>query len=98
MNSIKAGVRTGVRVRQGDVIGYVGTTGRSTGPHLHYEVHLKDTPVNPQNLKIATGIELGGKELARFKEVRDRIDAMRSPPTTDDSNIVADADIKKKSL
>lgn len=79
MNAIRKGVRTGVRVRQGDIIGTVGSTGRSTGPHLHYEVHLKDKPVNPQSLKIATGYELGGKELSRFKETRDRINAMRSP-------------------
>ena len=98
MNSVKKGVRTGVRVRQGDVIGYVGTTGRSTGPHLHYEVHLKDVPVNPQSLKIATGIELGGKELARFKEVRDRINAMRAPHAEEDANLLADAKEKNKAL
>jgi len=78
MNGIKKGVRTGLRVRQGDVIGYVGATGRSTGPHLHYEVHLMDKAVNPQSLKIATGYELGGKDLARFLETRDRVDAMRA--------------------
>jgi murein DD-endopeptidase MepM/ murein hydrolase activator NlpD len=40
-------VKPGKKVRRGDVIGYVGTTGRSTGPHLHYEVRLNDQPVNP---------------------------------------------------
>ncbi len=73
------GMKTGRRVRQGEVIGYVGTTGRSTGPHLHYEVHYKDKPVNPQNLKVATGIELFGADLKRFKASRDAIDAMRLP-------------------
>lgn len=90
MSAIKKGVRTGVRVRQGDVIGYVGATGRSTGPHLHYEVHLRDRPVNPQTLKIATGYALSGSELARFKMVRDRIDAMRGPPAAPQAELVAE--------
>jgi murein DD-endopeptidase MepM/ murein hydrolase activator NlpD len=98
MNAIKKGVRTGARVRQGDVIGYVGSTGRSTGPHLHYEVHLKDKPVNPQSLKIATGYELGGKELARFRLVRDGIDAMRAPAAEEASNLAAANEKSGKSL
>ncbi|MFZ5617002.1 MAG: peptidoglycan DD-metalloendopeptidase family protein [Pseudomonadota bacterium] len=97
MNSIRKGIRTGVRVRQGDIIGTVGSTGRSTGPHLHYEVHLKDTPVNPQSLKIATGYELGGKELARFREIRDRIDAMRAPQP-EEANLIAGANARDKAL
>jgi murein DD-endopeptidase MepM/ murein hydrolase activator NlpD len=99
MNAIKKGVRTGVRVRQGDVIGYVGTTGRSTGPHLHYEVHLKDVPVNPQSLKIATGVALSGKDLQRFNVTRDQIDAMRlTGAVADKASLVADAKSKKDSL
>jgi murein DD-endopeptidase MepM/ murein hydrolase activator NlpD len=98
LNAIKKGVRTGARVRQGEVVGYVGSTGRSTGPHLHYEVHFKDRAVNPQSLKIATGYELGGKELQRFKEQRDRIDAMRMPVEADASNVIADGEPDDKSL
>jgi len=101
MNAVKKGVRTGVRVRQGDIIGYVGSTGRSTGPHLHYEVHLKDKPVNPQSLKIATGYELGGKELQRFKEERDRIDGMRAAHANsrpEESGLLADNRAKDEAL
>ncbi|MEZ5920320.1 MAG: peptidoglycan DD-metalloendopeptidase family protein [Parvularculaceae bacterium] len=78
LNSIKRGVRSGKRVRQGEIIGYVGTTGRSTGPHLHYEVHYHDKQVNPMSLKIATGYKLNSKDRARFEIERDRIDAMRA--------------------
>ncbi len=97
MNTIKKGVRAGARVRQGDVIGAVGSTGRSTGPHLHYEVHLKDRAVNPQSLKIATGVNLGGKDLARFRVERDRIDAMRPQTAEPESSLVAE-NAKNRSL
>ncbi|MFN0023789.1 MAG: peptidoglycan DD-metalloendopeptidase family protein [Parvularculaceae bacterium] len=97
MNSIKKGVRAGARVRQGEVIGTVGSTGRSTGPHLHYEVHLKDRAVNPQSLKIATGYELGGHDMQRFKDERDSINAMRLQPAEPAQSLVAD-NAKNKSL
>lgn len=79
LHGFARGIRAGKRVRQGDIIGYVGTTGRSTGPHLHYEVHLNGNAVNPQRLKIATGKKLAGAELDRFRIQRDIIDAMRMP-------------------
>ena len=80
LNGFARGIRAGKRVRQGDIIGYVGTTGRSTGPHLHYEVHHRGGAVNPQNLKIATGKQLTGAALDRFKAERAMIDAMRLAP------------------
>ena len=69
------GVTAGKRVRQGQIIGYVGTSGRSTGPHLHYEVHAKGRQINPLGLKLPSGRKLSGKELARFQDERSRLDA-----------------------
>ncbi|ABS63373.1 peptidase M23B [Parvibaculum lavamentivorans DS-1] len=70
LNGFARGVRAGTRVRQGQVIGYVGTTGRSTGPHLHYEVHVNGKKMNPLALKVPTGRKLEGNQLAAFKNLR----------------------------
>ena len=67
MKDYARGLKVGTRVRQGRVIGYVGSTGRSTGPHLHYEVMKEDVQVNPNGTKLPTGSKLGGKQFARFK-------------------------------
>lgn len=67
LNGFAKGIRPGVKVRQGQVIGYVGTTGRSTGPHLHYEVIVNNVPVNPAKVKMAQGDSLGGKDLKKFR-------------------------------
>lgn len=61
------GVRAGKRVKQGQVIGYIGTTGRSTGPHLHYEVIKNGTQVHPHKIDLPQGETLKGTELASFK-------------------------------
>jgi murein DD-endopeptidase MepM/ murein hydrolase activator NlpD len=63
-----SGIRPGARVKQGQVIGYVGTTGRSTGPHLHYEIHSHGRQVNPQGVKFNTGVVLAGHDLQNFKK------------------------------
>ena len=68
MKGFKKGLANGHRVKQGDVIGYVGTTGRSTGPHLHYEVHLNGQAVNPKSIKLPTGTKLAGADLDKFKK------------------------------
>lgn len=60
-------ISTGTRVKQGQVIGYIGTTGRSTGPHLHYEVLLNDTQVSPNRVDLPVGESLKDQELERFK-------------------------------
>jgi murein DD-endopeptidase MepM/ murein hydrolase activator NlpD len=60
------GMKVGTRVRQGQVIGYVGSTGRSTGPHLHHEVLRNEVQINPNDSKLPIGKQLAGKQLARF--------------------------------
>jgi murein DD-endopeptidase MepM/ murein hydrolase activator NlpD len=71
------GLRAGARVRQGQVIGYVGNTGRSTGPHLHYEVLRRGQQVNPMTLQVANGRNLSGRDLELFEIERNRIDTLR---------------------
>lgn len=71
MRAIKYG--KGKRIRQGQVIGYVGTTGRSTGPHLHYEVIRHGKKMNPMRVKMPSGKKLKGAELARFQKTRDAL-------------------------
>jgi murein DD-endopeptidase MepM/ murein hydrolase activator NlpD len=69
MQGFHAGIRPGSRVKQGQVIGYVGTTGRSTGPHLHYEILIGGKQVNPAGVKLAGGRALGGKDLKAFRQI-----------------------------
>lgn len=68
------GLKPGMRVRQGQVVAYVGSTGLATGPHLHYEVWLGGKRVNPVGAKVPQGTILAGAELARFKANKARID------------------------
>ncbi|MBX3485715.1 M23 family metallopeptidase [Phenylobacterium sp.] len=70
------GMRPGTRVRQGQVVAYVGSTGLATGPHLHYEVWQKGHRVNPVGAKVPQGTVLAGAELARFKAEKARIERL----------------------
>ena len=69
------GIKSGVRVRQGQIIGYTGSTGRVTGPHLHYEVFVNGKRVNPVTLKLPTGKKLENAELAAFQTRRAEMNA-----------------------
>ena len=73
MKAIKSGIGKGKRVRQGQIIGYVGTTGRSTGPHLHYEIIRRGKKVNPMWVKMPSGQKLKGNEMARFEATREAL-------------------------
>ncbi len=77
MNRIAAGLAPGLHVAQGQQIGEVGTTGRSTGPHLHYEVHIDGQPVDPLSIAVGGSRSLAGDALKRFRSLRDRVDTAR---------------------
>jgi murein DD-endopeptidase MepM/ murein hydrolase activator NlpD len=69
-------IAPGVRVRQGQVIGYVGSTGLSTGAHLHYELIVNGTKVDPMRVRLPVGKVLKGEELTAFRRERERIDEL----------------------
>lgn len=77
MNAFGEGVVTGARLRQGQQLGEVGTTGRSTGPHLHYEVHIDGEPVDPMTVQVGEGRTLTGPALEAFVKTRNQIDQVR---------------------
>ncbi len=78
MSKFARGIKAGVRVKQGQTIGYVGSTGKSTGPHLHYEVIINGKKVNSQKLKLPSGKILKGEERKIFETKKIKLDVLKS--------------------
>jgi murein DD-endopeptidase MepM/ murein hydrolase activator NlpD len=76
LSRFASGLRTGARVHQGDVVAYSGMTGLATGPHLHYEIRVNNSQVNPTTVKLASGRKLDGDDLKAFLASRTHIEQM----------------------
>ena len=98
LKSFARGIKSGTRVRQGQIIGYVGTTGRSTGPHLHYEVHKNGRAINPSSLSTLSGKPLPKGDKPRFDERRIEIDQLREAAGPVIINIPAPESVETVSL
>ena len=76
MTAFARGLDVGSRVRQGQIIGFVGSTGLSTGAHVHFEILINDRFVNPMTVKLPRGRVLDGTSLAVFEKGREQLDAL----------------------
>ena len=74
LSAFARGLHEGERVRQGEVIGYVGMTGLATGPHLHYEVHYQGAQIDPLSVRMPSLTRLAGDDLKAFQTSRDEVE------------------------
>ena len=78
MKNFARGIKEGMRIKQGQIIGYVGSTGKSTGPHLHYEVIKNKRKINSQKLKLPSGKTLKGKDRELFEVAKIKLEVLKS--------------------
>ncbi|MEW6109495.1 MAG: peptidoglycan DD-metalloendopeptidase family protein [Nitrospirota bacterium] len=95
LSGIAKSIRSGKKVDQGQVVGYVGATGLATGPHLHYEMRINNKPVNPLKLKIPRGDSIPKKSMAEFRTFKNMMDTELASITP--RNFIAAAEIKTHS-
>jgi hypothetical protein len=81
MTAFARGLNVGSRVRQGQIIGFVGSSGMSTGSHVHFEILINDRFVDPMKVKLPRGRVLDGATLAAFGKDREQLDAVLSRGT-----------------
>lgn len=75
LSRIEKNIKKGSKIKQGQIIGYVGSTGLATGPHLHYELRVKNKPINPLSVKVPRGRTVPQKLLAEFRDFKNKMDS-----------------------